>query len=244
MTSLRSVSDLDRLTIGDLSDWFNPFLEHFVRETVRSGGEVFLAIEGPVVQGIYLHDEAEGSASVFTRLPAVANAFYRLREGVGVYSEIPLGAPHENYDIFSRELTPDQPVPEFRHTVRGARPDDRSAIVELMTEVYGRFNPRWLDPWPPRSEKGYVVDVGGRVAGTAWLSTVAVHGRLHSLTVGPRFRRLGIGTDLLRARLMSARRSGVLRVVSEIPEHNAASRAIAAGEEMRPVGVLFRYDRR
>ena len=90
---ITSATAVDPLSVTDLSDWFDPFLKHFMRETLRSGGEVVIAEDGPRVRGVFLHDPVENVASIFTRSPALANAFYRLREKAAVYSEILSGPP-------------------------------------------------------------------------------------------------------------------------------------------------------
>ncbi len=237
--ALSSPTDVAPLSVTDLSEWFDPFLKYFMRETLRSGGEVVVAGDGRVVRGVFLHDPVERVASIFTRSQAVANAFYGLRDHVAVYSELPLGSARENFDIFVVNLA-DGDIPyTYSHTVRAVRDEDRVPILALMTAIYGRFNGAWLGPAFQGTEKGYLAEVDGRPVGAAWVSAVEAHGRLHSLSVLPRYRRLGIGSDLWHARVQWARRNGVRRIFSEIPEDNVASRAIAVRGGMRRVGLAF-----
>ena len=112
-----------------------------------------------------------------------------------------------------------------------------------MTSIYGQFNAGWLGPVSQPTEKGYVAEADGRPVGAAWVSAVEGHGRLHSLSVLPSYRRLGIGSDLWHARVQWARRNGVRRVFSEIPESNVASRAVAVRAGMRPIGLAFQCTR-
>ncbi len=235
--------EVDELVLPDLSDEFGPFLPYFMRETLRAAGEVLLARVGPEVKGVYLHDPIERTASIFTRSVEVAAALYVLRDHVSVFSELPLGPPRERYDVFSLPLPGPTPTPPFRHPVRAALEEDRASLLDLMNGVYERFNAGWLGTSPNGSEKCFVVEAGGRMAGAAWVSRVGDRGRLHSLSVSPRYRRLGIGSDLWRARVLWAARVGVRHMISEIPEQNTASRAIARRGGMRPTGLTFRYDR-
>jgi GNAT superfamily N-acetyltransferase len=238
-----SAAEIDPLSFADLSNWFDPFLKHFMRETLRAGGEVVVAEDGPRVRGVFLHDPVERAASIFTRSPALANELYRLREKAAVYSEIPLGTAQESIDIFAMDLADRTPPYRFSHPVRALREEDRGPVLALMTSVYGRFNAGWLGSVSDPTEKGYVAEADERPVGVAWVTAVEGHGRLHSLSVLPRYRRLGIGSDLWHARVQWARRNGARRILSEIPEGNAASRAVAERGGMRRVGLAFQCSR-
>jgi len=52
---------------------------------------------------------------------------------------------------------------------------------------------------------------------------------------------MGIGSDLLFARLLYARDAGACEAISEISERNAASRAVAERAGMRVAGTVFLY---
>ena len=71
------------------------------------------------------------------------------------------------------------------------------------------------------------------------MSRVGAQARLHSLTVRAPHRRLGIGTDLLAARLLWARRMGCERILSEIARDNMPSQLIALRAGMRRVGEIY-----
>src|SRR5208282_1655815 len=168
LRTISSATEIDPLSFNDLSDWFNPFLKHFMRETLRSGGEVAVAEDGPRVRGVFLHDPVERVASIFTRSPALANVFYQLRERVAVYSEIPLGSARENIDIFAVDLADGDAPYRFSHAVRALREEDRGPVLDLMTSMYGRFNAGWLGSDSRPTEKGFVAQADGRPVGAAW----------------------------------------------------------------------------
>ncbi len=236
---VRHPEELRRLSLTGLSDPFDPFLDHFVTETLRSGGEVWLAEIGRRVSGVFLHHPLERVASAFTRDQRVAEAFFRLRDRVGVFSDFPLGPAPEVFHVYALDAPPGLAVPGYSHPVRAAEDRDRAALLRLLGELYGAIDERWLDPVVRAGEKCFVVEVGRELVGAAWVSTVPGYARLHSLSVRPGSRRMRVGTDLWNARVRWARYAGAGRVLSEISEHNVASRAIAVAGGMRPVGQLF-----
>jgi GNAT superfamily N-acetyltransferase len=156
-----------------------------------------------------------------------------------MYSDFPFDPSSEPFDILATSSCADVPSHAFRHQIRPFSKADLPAVLDLIHEVYGPVNDRWFDGLPSPSETGFVAEVDGRVAGVAWISTVGTYGRLHSLTVRAPYRRMGLGTDLLFARLLWARRVGAEEVLSEISEHNVASLAVAARGGMRQVGRIF-----
>ena len=125
--------------------------------------------------------------------------------------------------------------------VRTIREEDRTAVARLLVEQFGPVDPRWLGSMPPAGEKGFAVEVAGQIAGVGWVSLVNGQGRLHSLSVRPGYRRLGVGTDLWQARVLWSRASGAGRVITEVSEQNLPSLAIAAQGGMRNAGRMFLY---
>jgi len=224
---------------GDLSDFFNPFLPHFVRATLHGGGEVWAARSGSTFDGLLLYNEVERVGSIFTRSPTVAQVLFGLKEHVALFSDFPLAGHTEVYHVFRADRLGDGPAHQFAHPVRLARAGDQPAIVRLMKEMYGRIDPNWLPVVPSAEEKCVVVEVSGEIVGTAWVTVVNGQGRLHSLSVRPHYWRMGIGTDLWHARILWARRAGARQVLSEIADQNVASQAIATAGGMRKVGQLF-----
>ena len=75
----------------------------------------------------------------------------------------------------------------------------------------------------------------------SWVTTVGPYARGHSFLVHPRFRGVGIGTDLLRARMEWLRSLGARQVVSEIYDGNRASFIAAERAGMACVSEMFHY---
>lgn len=224
---------------ADLSPWFNPFLTHFVREARRCGGAVQVVREGELLRALLVTDPTEKISTVFTRSPSQAETWVRGRGPHGMFSDYPFEPTDEEYTIFSRSLRSDPPAHRFRHPVRSLSPSDLPAVRDLMMEVYGLVNDRWFQGVPNRSEAGFVCEVGGRLAGVAWVSLAGRHARLHSLTVRAPFRRMGLGSDLLAARLLWSDRMGAHTVLSEVSVRNVASQTVATGGGMRRVGSIY-----
>lgn len=223
-----------------LSDRFGPFLDRFVRMASRVGGRALVAREAGNVVGLLLTDPEDRTASLFTRSADVARALWPERDGLATYAEIDLPLAREEYLVYAGP-TDAQPPHRFRHRVRLLAPEDATAVAELLHEVYGGAPLRWLGIARGEGEVGFGVDLGGQFAGVAWVLVAGEHARLHGLTVRPGARRIGIGSDLLAARLLFAQREGAHGVISEIAAGNAASRAVAERGGMRRAGSLYLY---
>jgi GNAT superfamily N-acetyltransferase len=234
---------VDALPLPDLSDHFNAFLPHFMKEALRCGGEVWVTSQDRDIDGVFIYHEAEKLGSIFSRQREVAEELFRLKEHPAVFSDFDLAPASELYHIYAAEHPGWPGSHRFAHSVRTALPTDRPAIVALMKDVYGRVDERWLETPPRPGEACFVVDGVDQLAGAAWASVARGHGRLHSLSVRTRYRRTGIGSDLWFARMGWTRQAGAGPVVSEISEHNLASRAIAVAGGMTRVGQIYQSRR-
>lgn len=231
-------------SFGGLSDWFDPFLPGFARETLRCGGEVLVAPDAtgrPV--GLLVYSPPEALGSIFTRSRAIAAAMREVRPAGSFYCELEdLPGPAERFSIYALDLS-DRPAPhEFLFPVRVATPRDLPELLRTMTEIHGGFDARGWAGADPADERCFVVGLEGRIAAAAWVTRAGRQGRLHSVSVLPRYRRLGIGSELVVGRLAWLRAAGAERALSEISERNRASRAIAEAAGMRPVATIRRYD--
>jgi GNAT superfamily N-acetyltransferase len=241
--ALERVADaaaVDALRLGHLSEHFDPFLRPFALDTLRTGGEVWVSRSGNDVDGLFLYLESEGFGSIFTLDRAVAEAFSTFHVGRSIYTDFPFGAAPETFGIYAVELGPIPPTHRFRHSVRFARDADRDAVLRLMRDVHGGVDDRWFRSMVRNDEVGFVVDGPAEIAGVAWVSVAGSTGRLHSISVRPRYRRTGVGTDLWHARAIWAERAGARRLLTEISDQNPGSRALSEAAGMRRVGELYR----
>lgn len=231
--------EVDAVDCRGLSMFFPTLLPHFLREALRCDGEVSLyPPEGPV-RGIYLFHPSENTASIFTRDREVAEQLFGLRNRVQVFSDFDLAHPSERFWIYTADVPRSVGPHRFSHPVRIAKPSDCEGVIQLLRDVYGHADTRWIETAPPESETGFVVDGADELAGVAWVTVVGEDARFHSLTVRARYRRSGVATDLWHARMAWARAAGSARVITEIADGNIGSRAIAERGGMRPMGQLF-----
>lgn len=238
---LATLAEIAELDLPHLSEWFDPFLRRFLVDALATGGEAAVAEEAGHVVGLYLYTPAEGVGSVFTRRRAVASAFLERAPPGGVYAESawrPYGEPIEVMAADLRDWAPEHP---YRNPVRIAGAEDLPGVERLMEELTGGTDPRWFATLPRAGEICFLAEVAGRVAGVSWSTVVGAHARGHSFMVHPRYRGLGIGTDLLQARMAWLKANGVAHVVSEIYEGNDASRIAAERAGMARVGRMFHY---
>lgn len=234
------IPDLGKL---HLSDWFDPFLPDIARTALKSGGRAEVYRRADRVLGLLTSEPVENTASVFTAEPEIAEEAFRSLSEDALFSAQPLSAPREMYAVFWASLTTPPPAHRFRHEVRRAVEDDRPAVAALLREVYGVPADPWIDFGPTVREPAFVVDVEGGLAGVAWVAIGGRRARLHTLTVRPRFRSLGVGSDLVFARLLWARGAGLDDVITEISERNPVSRNLATRAGLEPRGAIGLYPR-
>ncbi len=241
--SLVSTEEVDALRLSRLSVWFEPFLPHFLRDALRSGGRVEVAEDGKEVRGVYLFSPAEKTGSLFTRVRSVAEHFYALPDRGEFYSERAWWPGGGLLHILLADLRDWKQERPLRHPVQVAGKEDIPRVQALVQETAGSVDEEWFRTLPRPEEVGFLSEVNGRVVGVSWLSLAGSMGRGHSLVVHPRYRALGIGADLLVARNLWLQSQGFEQVVSEIYETNPAPLTAAVRAGMAPVGQMWVYHR-
>ena len=238
---LSGIEEVDGLRWSPLSEWFDPFLRLFAKDALRTGGNVEVAEEGGLVRGLFLFGSSEGVGSGFTRTRRVAERYLDRMERGGLYLEEPWRSGGEPVEVFAANLRDWESTGRIRNPVRIARPDDLPGIRALMRGEMGPGMDPWLATLPRPEETAFLCEIDGRVVGVSWLSRVGAYARGHSFLVHPRFRGLGIGSDLLNARMLWLCRTGGRQVVSEIYDGNVASRTAAERAGMALVGRMFHF---
>ncbi|MCI4370109.1 MAG: GNAT family N-acetyltransferase [Thermoplasmata archaeon] len=228
------------LSLGHLSDYFDPFLVPFSLDTLRVGGEVWVSRTAAEVDGLFLYLESERFGSIFSRSPSVVDAFSTFHPGASIFSDFPFGRASEVFGIYRAAIGGSAEPHRYSHRVRAAEESDRDGVHALMRSVHGVVDDRWFASLTRERETCFVVEGTDELAGTGWVSVANVHARLHSLSVRPRYRRTHVGTDLWHARVAWAGHAGATEVVTEISDHNGGSRAISEGGGMRRVGEIYR----
>ena len=235
---------VDQVHLPPLSEWFDPFLPLFMKDALRCGGEVQLAEEAGEIRGVYLHSPTENTGSIFTRVRAIAEHFLPLHPRGELYAEHPwwtAGIPvHVMLACLEDWEEREHPV---RSVVRIGTGDDLPRVSALIREAQGPVDEVWFRTLPREDERCFLCEVEGRLVGVSWLSLAGRYARGHSLAVHPRYRGLGVATDLLAARMRWLKERGVRQVVSEIYGENRASRTAAERAGMSEVGTMYAFHR-
>lgn len=239
--SVRDEGEVGALALPPLSEWFDPFLGQFMRDALRTGGEVEVVEAAGRIGGVYLYSPVEGVASIFTRLGVVARRYVPGRQAGGIYADRRWAPGGETIEVMAIDLTEWRPRGAIRNPIHLATAAELAEVAAVMRELTGTVDQRWFATLPRAEELCFVCEVDGRIAGMSWATVVGAHARGHSFMVHPRYRGLGIGTDLLQARTLWLRQRGVRQIVSEIYAGNAASRTAAERSGMAVVGRMYHY---
>jgi ribosomal protein S18 acetylase RimI-like enzyme len=121
------------------------------------------------------------------------------------------------------------------------RTEFESEIYDARALAHAGMNRKWVKVALKNGDKCFVVRLGSEIAGLGWVSFGRSIGRIHSLFVKPQFRRLGIGEDILYARLLWLKSKHARSAFSEISRYNPSSLRIALKAQMRVSGQVFQY---
>ena len=191
--------------------------------------------------GLFLYDGYEKAGSIFTRSRKVFDYFYRLKPFKSIYAEFQTEHPREIYEIHTIDLENNSFDHKFSHAVSVVDGGQIEEIRQFMLSTVPGTNPRWIDVALRNGDKCLTVQLGNEIAGIGWLSLVNEIGRLHSLFVKPRFRKIGVGLDILFARLLWLKSKHARLGFSEISVNNLQSSRIAVRGGMKVYGQIYQY---
>ncbi len=191
--------------------------------------------------GLFLYDDYEKAGSIFTLSREVFDYFYRLKPFKSIYAELHTEHPKEIYDIHTTDLENNSLDHKFSHAVSVADREQIEEIRQFMLSTHPGTNPRWIDVALRNGDTCVIVRLGDEIAGVGWLSLVNGIGRLHSLFVKPRFRKMGIGLDILFARLLWLRSKQARMAFSEISVNSFQSSKTALKGGMKVSGQVYQY---
>ena len=240
VSKIRTIDEqLDDLP-GGLS-FFDPFLHHEVREEIEAGGEAFISHDSHgVANGLFIYDGYEATGTVFTKSREVFDYFYRLKPSSYIFSELEVeDLPKENWNIWQLDVDTAPLDYRFRHPV--IVEDNVGEIERFVAIAQPETNRRWIGVALRNGDKCFVVKIGGRIVGIAWMTIVDGVARSHGLYVEPQFRRMGMTRDNLQARLFHLRSRRVHTLINEIAESNIASSGHAAKIGEKIVGRIYLY---
>jgi len=222
--------------------FFQPYLEYWIKETLEIGGEAYVSeTTAGNRSGLFLYDGYEKAGSIFTQSREAFDYFYRLKPFKSIYAELQTEHPKEIYDIYTIEFENSSLDHTFSHAISVADGDQIEEIRQFMLSTHPGTNPRWIDVALRNGDKCVTVRLGEEIGGVGWLSLVNGIGRLHSLFVKPRFRTMGLGLDILFARLFWLKSKHARMAFSEISAENHQSSQISMRGGMRVSGQVYQY---
>jgi ribosomal protein S18 acetylase RimI-like enzyme len=244
VSKLSSAFEID-LVFPDGLSFFEPYLRYFITEVLEIGGEAYVSrtSEGNV-SGIFIYDDFEKVGTVFTRSREVFDYFYGLKPFNFLFAELRTEVESEVYDIYTIDLENHSIVHRFSNEISMADEGQISEIERFMVLAHPGMNRRWIRVALKNGDKCFVVRLGSEIAGLGWVSFVNSIGRIHSLFVKPQFRRLGIGEDILYARLLWLKSKHARSAFSEISSCNSPSVRIELKAQMEVCGQVFQYFRK
>jgi hypothetical protein len=241
VSQVRSASDVHFVFPNGFS-FFQPYLEYWIKETLEIGGEAYVSetADGNG-SGLFLYDDYEKAGSIFTQSREVFDYFYKLKPFKSIYAELHTEHLREIYDIHTVDLENNSLDHTFSHAISVADREQIEEIRQFMLSTHPGTNPRWIDVALRNGDKCVTVRLGDEIAGIGWLSLVNGIGRLHSLFVKPRFRRIGVGLDILFARLLWLKSKRARMAFSEISVNNLQSSRISIRGGMKVSGQVQQY---
>jgi L-amino acid N-acyltransferase YncA len=246
MSNSLQVSKIDSVD-GQLRDlpkglsFFDPILRHEAKEALEAGGEVLVSqnFKGEK-NGLFIYDNYEATGTIFTKSREAFDRFYGLKPSSYIFSELEVAEhPKEVWNIWQLDVDNAPLNHRFKHHV--SMEYDVGEIERFMAFAQPESNRQWVSVALKNGDKCFVVKIGNKIVGIAWMTIVGSMARSHGLYVEPQFRRKGIMTDNLQARLIYLRSKRVRTLINEIAESNVESSGHAEKAGERIMGKIFLY---
>jgi len=244
VSEIWNTSDTDFVFPKGLS-FFEPYLQYFIKEILEIGGEAYVSrTSDGAVSGIFIYDDCEKVGTIYTRSREVFDHFYGLKPFNFLFAEMRTEVESEIFDIYTVDLENLAIVHRFSHEISIADQGHIGEIEQFMVLTHPGINRKWVNVALKNGDRCFVVRLSNEIAGLGWLSIVNGIGRLHSLYVKPQFRRIGIGEDILFARLLWLKSKHARSAFSEISRYNFSSSRIAMKGQMTVSGQVFQYSKK
>jgi len=248
---------------NNATDFFMPYLDHWVEKALVSGDRVAVAIDaqyGLVGVAFYVKEGKIGTVLCkHTELTELLRSyigckdfFTESKHNIDISSDMsqdPYLMAQLNqfgtqaFNVFETHnvYRLDEIRPTFYDAdiVRPMKDADVPIVVDLAQKVYRGKAKNWINGNLKAGDLGYVAIVDGRVVGFGFACVCGSFGRLHTLGVDPAYRGRGIAKELHRARLEAMRLMGVRTVVDEIADWNLPSIRISTLSGFQPIGKMY-----
>jgi GNAT superfamily N-acetyltransferase len=244
VSQINNASDIDFVFPVNFS-FFEPYLHYHIKEILEIGGEAYVSrtSEG-TISGIFIYDEFEKGGTIYTRSREVFDHFYGLKKFNFLFSEMKTELENEIYDIYTINIENLALAHRFSFEISTIDRVNESEIEQFMSSTHPGINKNWVKIALKNGERCYIVRLSNEIVGLGWVSLVNGIGRLHSLYVKPQYRRIGIGEDILNARLLWLKANNAQSVFTEISRYNIPSSNNVMKAKMKLSGQVFQYFKR
>jgi GNAT superfamily N-acetyltransferase len=244
VSQIRSTSDID-FVFPDGFSFFEPYLHYHVKEILEIGGEAFVSRTAEdTISGIFIYDVVEKGGTIYTKTREIFEYFYGLKQFNFLFSEMKTELESETYDIYTIDIEHLNLAHRFSFEISTMDKGSEGEIEQFMVLTHPGINKKWVKIALKNGDKCYIVKLRNEIAGLGWVSLVNGIGRLHSLYVKPQYRRIGMGEDILNARLLWLKSNCAHSAFTEISRHNIPSANNVMKAQMRLSGQVFQYFRK
>ena len=231
----------ETMVLGKMS-YFDPFIKQFMRETLDVGGTVQIALdENKTANCVFIFDPLENTGTVFTKSKALFMQCIENVSNCNIFCELPDEIENEIFSILELDILGSSLNHSFSNEIKMLGKNEIEQVITAMNHIFPGMNQRWIGSAMRNGDICFASLSGTDVTGIGWCSITENIGHLISLGVLPRYRKLGIGTDLLYARLIWMKELGVSKVFSEISDNNTPSRKIADKAGFLETGKIYLY---
>jgi ribosomal protein S18 acetylase RimI-like enzyme len=244
VSQISNTSDIDFVFPVNFS-FFEPYLHYHIQEILEIGGEAYVSrtSEG-AISGIFIYDDIEKGGTIYTRSRELFDYFYGLKQFNFLFSELKTELENEIYDIYTIDIEHLALAHRFSYEISTVDRKNIDEMEHFMSSTHLGINKNWVKVALKNGENCYVARLSNEIAGVGWVSLVNGVGRLHSLYVKPQYRRIGIGEDILNARLLWLKSKGARSAFTEISRYNIPSSNNVLKAQMKLYGQVFQYFRK
>ena len=241
VSQIRNASDIDFVFPVGFS-FFEPYLNYHIKEILEIGGEAYVSrtSEG-TTSGIFIYDDFEKGGTIYTRSREVFDYFYGLKQFNFLFSEMKTELENEIYDIYTIDIEHLALAHRFSYEISTMDNENVSEIEQFISSTHPGINKKWVKVALKNGDRCYIVRLSNEIAGLGWVSLVNGIGRLHSLYVKPQYRRIGMGEDILNARLLWLKSNHANSAFTEISHYNIPSSNNVMKAQMKVSGQVFQY---
>ncbi len=235
---IESISTYEWLELS----FFQNFLKKYVIQGILSGSTVLYSINSKdQVTGIFIYSQEEREGAIFAKDVESFSLLAPHGRNVSIFSELKLPIKGDRYLIMEGDISVGSDVQSCGNLIEVLQISDLPDLMECVKSVYSFAQSSSVRASLQDGDICFIARINNHIAGFAFLSIANHDGRFPLIGVLQEYHGLGIGNDLMRARMSFLKKMGVRRVFSEIEEHNVRSLELSKKFGFKPVGQLWLY---